>query len=297
MGIYHYGVVRALVEQVRATQTCSYGQPPRLPASMALLARTHARACASSGCGGARDAAQPGSGQDLTTWQLRHDSLGARRLVRARALSRARLHHTQLSALLRLRRRPQGAIPRVISGTSAGSVVAAFLAVRTDEEVAAELRALGHLYREQGSDGPLHGSHWWKLRKLLRDGVLYTVPDFKSHLGWFTRGLTFREAFLRTGRVVSITCTPHKRLAGSSPPLSARGRGRDACLPACCSACLRASARSRLRVARNAACDAVRAVARDHRLSLSLSPRPYGAHPRPRARRVSQSSTTSRRRT
>jgi predicted acylesterase/phospholipase RssA len=116
----------------------------------------------------------------------------------------------------------RGALPKVISGTSAGAVVASFLAVRTDEEVRHELRSLDGLYREQGSDGPLHGSHFWKVRKLLRDGVLYSVPEFKAHLGWFSRGLTFREAFLRTGRVVSITCTPHKYIAGSSPPMSTR---------------------------------------------------------------------------
>ncbi|KAG8461319.1 hypothetical protein KFE25_010506 [Diacronema lutheri] len=110
-------------------------------------------------------------------------------------------------------------LPRVISGTSAGSVIAAFLAVRTDEEVIAELRSLDALYREQGSDGPLHGSNWWKLRKLLVDGVLYSSSEFEAHLGWFTRGLTFREAFVLTGRVVCITCTPHKRTSALSPPL------------------------------------------------------------------------------
>lgn len=123
-------------------------------------------------------------------------------------------HYGVLRALVGRR-----ALPRVVCGTSAGAVVAAFLAVRTDEEVAAELSCLDGLYREQGSDGPLHGSHAWKLRKLLTDGVLYSLEDFKAHLGWFTRGLSFREAFERTGRVVSITCTPHKRESASSPPL------------------------------------------------------------------------------
>lgn len=156
-------------------------------------------------------------------WRQAQISFGNSALLLSGGAMMGIYHYGVVRALIE-----RGALPRVISGTSAGSVVAAFLAVRTDEEIIFELRSLDNLYREQGSDGPLHGSHWWKLKKLLTTGVLYSLDEFKAHLCWFTRGLTFREAFLVTGRVISITCTPHKRMSASSPPLSARrARGRD----------------------------------------------------------------------
>ena len=63
-------------------------------------------------------------------------------------------------------------LPQLISGTSGGAVVAAVVATRGDAELRRVLREAterpeqSDLYRELGSDGPLHGSYWWKARRL-----------------------------------------------------------------------------------------------------------------------------------
>ena len=76
-------------------------------------------------------------------------------------------HFGAVRALLEL-----GMLPQLISGTSGGAVVAAVVATRGDAELRRVLREAterpeqSDLYRELGSDGPLHGSYWWKARRL-----------------------------------------------------------------------------------------------------------------------------------
>ena len=59
----------------------------------------------------------------------------------------------------------------------------------------------------------------WKARQLLRQGRLYDSQDFARHLQWFTLGLTFKEAYERTGRVLNISCTPLRSRGHLAPPL------------------------------------------------------------------------------
>ena len=183
-------------------------------------------------------------------------------------------HFGAVRALLEL-----GMLPQLVSGTSGGAVVAAVVATRGDAELRRVLREAterpeqSDLYRELGSEGPLHGSYWWKARRLylpwsyclwlhlpwlhlpwphllrphllrphllrphllrphllrphllwqarqlLRQGRLYDSQDFARHLQWFTLGLTFKEAYERTGRVLNITCTPLRSRGHLAPPL------------------------------------------------------------------------------
>eukprot|EP00906_Rhabdomonas_costata_P013852 RCo019859 len=110
----------------------------------------------------------------------------------------------------------RGLLPSIISGTSAGSVVAAYLACRTDKEALDDYENLPRLH---ASAGPLLGSIPWKLRRLLTKGYLYEDIVWQERLQFFTKGQTFREAFLRTGRLINITCTPYRGHVRGHPPM------------------------------------------------------------------------------
>ena len=55
-------------------------------------------------------------------------------------------------------------LPKVISGTSAGAVVAAIACCRTDDELAFVLSDQQDLFREMGPQGPFTGSTWSQIR-------------------------------------------------------------------------------------------------------------------------------------
>ncbi|KAJ1721817.1 hypothetical protein LPJ53_003699 [Coemansia erecta] len=98
----------------------------------------------------------------------------------------------------------RGCLPRVLSGASAGSVVAALLATHTD----AELRRILHpgfaRYLTACQDP-------WRrrLRRWAQTGALFDPLDWALRAQVFTRGaMTFAEAYRRTGRALSIPCAP-----------------------------------------------------------------------------------------
>ena len=59
-----------------------------------------------------------------------------------------------------------------------------------------------------GSQGPFFGTLLWKLRQIITRGQIYDSALWLRHMQWFAKGLTFREAFQATGRVLNISCTP-----------------------------------------------------------------------------------------
>lgn len=93
-------------------------------------------------------------------------------------------------------------LPEVISGVSGGSIVAAFLAIHTDEELLEGVFVPGIVAR--------HAPHrwfppWWQeLLNFLRLGVLVPTEDFERTAQAYFGTWTFQEAFARTGRPVSI---------------------------------------------------------------------------------------------
>lgn len=189
-------------------------------------------------------------------------------------------------------------LPKVVSGTSAGAVLSAFMAVRTDEEIRESFNSrdskpsgvrgsdsrgtkapprtqkkaknaengdaegikcsffgLRDWWLQFGPGGPFQGSWFWKLTQIWKKGRIYDYEDFMEQLSWFVgtghpkikfrsqdvedednsyagwcrrfgdgtvgslENPTFREAFERTGRLVNITCTPFKTSVKGSPPL------------------------------------------------------------------------------
>ncbi|KAJ2552785.1 hypothetical protein EV175_003178 [Coemansia sp. RSA 1933] len=95
-------------------------------------------------------------------------------------------------------------LPRVISGTSAGSVVAALLATHTDDELRKIIRPEMVKYMT-ACKGPTSLKLW----RWLVKGHYFDAVEWVPRAQVFTRGnLTFLEAFQRTGKLLSITCTP-----------------------------------------------------------------------------------------
>jgi len=93
----------------------------------------------------------------------------------------------------------EGILPRVISGSSAGSLIAGILATHTDEELVEQIKpekmnfewfrmlGLADLLKKEGSAD----------QKLLKKFIDSTIID-----------MTFLEAYKRTGRIVNISISP-----------------------------------------------------------------------------------------
>lgn len=93
----------------------------------------------------------------------------------------------------------QNLLPRVVSGSSAGSVVAAFIGTRKDNE-------FGGLFTGEAMDLTL-----WRrlgLREVVRQKSLMDGQEIERFLRKHIGELTFEEAFKRTGRIINITVSP-----------------------------------------------------------------------------------------
>ena len=104
-----------------------------------------------------------------------------------------------------------GLLPRVISGTSGGSIVAGFLAQRTDQELLDEV-LVPHVSTcfEERWFPPLHE----QVAHFLREGVLVRSEDFERTTRAYYGSLTFEESFRRTGRHVNISICATSRGGG-----------------------------------------------------------------------------------
>ncbi|CAJ1336858.1 unnamed protein product [Effrenium voratum] len=109
-------------------------------------------------------------------------------------------------------------LPKIISGTSGGAAIAAYVCCRTDEEL------LGQVERDQSPfrNYPLAldpdeiqpsitlwaGSWYERLRHYFRHGCVFPrEPIERWAETWALGDTTFLEAFRRSGRVLNITCS------------------------------------------------------------------------------------------
>ncbi|POW20034.1 hypothetical protein PSHT_04015 [Puccinia striiformis] len=98
-----------------------------------------------------------------------------------------------------------GLMPTVITGTSAGALVASFLCTHTDEELDRFLvPELADMIT--ACEDPI--SVW--LPRLIRTGARFDTVLWAKKSSFFTRGsMTFKEAYERTGRILNVSVTPH----------------------------------------------------------------------------------------
>lgn len=137
-------------------------------------------------------------GEELLGWlRARQRALGCTALCLSGGGSLAMYHMGVCRFLLQ-----QGLMPSVVSAVSGGSIVGAFLAIHTDEEILDHVFATDIVIR--------HPPHrwfpvWWKeVINFLRIGVLVPTNEFEETALAFFGHWTFEEAFARTRRPVSI---------------------------------------------------------------------------------------------
>lgn len=100
-----------------------------------------------------------------------------------------------------------GLLPRVITGTSAGGLIAALVCTRTD----AELRTLlvpELAHKLTACEEPF--GIW--ITRFMKTGARFDSVAWARKCTFLTRGsMTFREAYMRTGRILNISVIPADR--------------------------------------------------------------------------------------
>ncbi|CAM0137203.1 unnamed protein product [Umbelopsis sp. WA50703] len=95
-------------------------------------------------------------------------------------------------------------LPRIISGASSGSIMAALVCTRTDDEIPQLFDPLSvklDVFERDGSpDTPL-----MRIERMLRHGTLYDVDILTDAMRANLGDLTFQEAFNRTRWILNIT--------------------------------------------------------------------------------------------
>ncbi len=99
----------------------------------------------------------------------------------------------------------EGLLPKVLSGSSIGSLVAALVAVRTDSELTKLLTDIQNLAVDFGQPFDPDGSGARKLRRFLESGVVMDICKLATVIRTHTGDVTFLEAYQKTGRIVNIT--------------------------------------------------------------------------------------------
>lgn len=111
-------------------------------------------------------------------------------------------------------------LPRIVSGSSAGSIMASILCSCTNEETVSLLATISERKflifgddddeEEGASVGPGGGirRHLKKLAHFLKYGTLFDISGLKQTMIGFVGELTFREAYNRTGKILNITVSP-----------------------------------------------------------------------------------------
>ena len=97
----------------------------------------------------------------------------------------------------------QGLVPRIISGSSAGSLIGSLLCSRTDEELLAALEPDWTKRLFTPCEEPI----WVKITRFLRTGVVFDAEIWRAKMNAITHDadLTFLESYRRTGRVMNIS--------------------------------------------------------------------------------------------
>ncbi|KAK4705122.1 hypothetical protein P7C70_g1096, partial [Phenoliferia sp. Uapishka_3] len=127
-------------------------------------------------------------------------NLGATALCLSGGASFGYYHFGVVRALL-----DTGLLPRVITGTSAGAIIAAFACTRTDEELK-EMLVPALADRISACEEPLR---IWAAR-VWKTGARFDTLAWARKASFFTMGsMTFKEAYERTGRILNVSVIPY----------------------------------------------------------------------------------------
>ncbi|CAL9734859.1 triacylglycerol lipase 5 [Monosporozyma servazzii] len=102
-------------------------------------------------------------------------------------------------------------IPKVISGTSAGAIVASIFCIHTTEEIpsllANVLNMEFNIFKDE-KDKSNSEDILIKLSRFLKGGSWFSNKHLKNTMIEFLGNLTFQEAYYRTGKILNITVSP-----------------------------------------------------------------------------------------
>lgn len=107
----------------------------------------------------------------------------------------------------------QNLLPRIISGSSAGSIIASILCCHTNDEVVKLMDTITlrkfNIFGES-SDPKVNNfkSLLNNLSHLLKYGTLFDIDGLQQTMIDFVGDLTFREAYNRSGKILNITVSP-----------------------------------------------------------------------------------------
>lgn len=95
-------------------------------------------------------------------------------------------------------------LPKIVSGTSGGGIVAALATTRTNEELEEVLvPELAQKITACNEPFSVYVKRWWKT------GARFDAVDWARKAAWMTRGsMTFKEAYERTGKILNISTVP-----------------------------------------------------------------------------------------
>ncbi|KAJ3078554.1 hypothetical protein HK102_004402, partial [Quaeritorhiza haematococci] len=103
-------------------------------------------------------------------------------------------------------------LPKIITGTSAGSLVAAMIGVRTDDELREEVFVPELHEHLRACDA----SYWDRFKNFVRTGAMFDYDDWYEKMQWVTKGpMTFLEAYKRTGRILNVSVVPDEPYSSS----------------------------------------------------------------------------------
>ncbi|KRX07659.1 Acyl transferase/acyl hydrolase/lysophospholipase [Pseudocohnilembus persalinus] len=101
--------------------------------------------------------------------------------------------------------------PKIIAGSSAGSIVASLVASCTEEEISIKLRNQGELNFDAFISGHRNSSFlsnfWKRVKKLFKEGVILDIQKVEQFVKDNIGDITFQEAYDKTGRILNITVT------------------------------------------------------------------------------------------
>ncbi|KAL4443669.1 hypothetical protein ABPG75_011406 [Micractinium tetrahymenae] len=97
-------------------------------------------------------------------------------------------------------------LPRVVSGSSAGSIGSSLLCTHTDAEVR---ELVSEFPTTPGLDFFAHNNTGQHMRHLIRSGYIQDHDFFQGRLRRLLGDLTFLDAYQRSGRILNISVTAH----------------------------------------------------------------------------------------
>lgn len=114
----------------------------------------------------------------------------------------------------------RGLLPRIITGTATGALIAALVAIHKEEELPAvlkgdgiDLTAFASKAKSEGNEDPDKGQSYatrWetllrRVKRFFRDGYFLDVKVLEECVRANVGDLTFEEAYIRSKRVLNIT--------------------------------------------------------------------------------------------